>query len=162
MNLLLLIVSSCQRICPYSYSVLILSGQVNDTSHTCQANENLESPILHSLWVQDRGSFHIRWAPPHWPPIWVRRLITDVVSYYDHWPTFCTICPMQWNFCEMQWNPKKFLLKRRMRQGCILASLLFSSLIDKLNSQSLHPPKLENRHISILLYADDAVQLSQT
>ena len=53
-----------------------------------------------------------------------------------------------------------------VKQGCILAPLLFNfyinSMVTALSHPEFHPPKLANRHISLLLYADDAVLISQT
>ena len=53
-----------------------------------------------------------------------------------------------------------------VKQGCVLAPLLFNyfinDIISKLSSSDFHPPKLADRPISILLYADDALILSRT
>ncbi|KAG8133100.1 hypothetical protein E2320_010924 [Naja naja] len=53
-----------------------------------------------------------------------------------------------------------------IRQGCILAPLLFNFYIHPLVAQLIqlehHSPKLANRHIASLLYVDDILLLSGT
>uniref|UniRef100_A0A803T0U9 ribonuclease H n=1 Tax=Anolis carolinensis TaxID=28377 RepID=A0A803T0U9_ANOCA len=56
--------------------------------------------------------------------------------------------------------------EKGVKQGCTLAPLLFNfyinSMVEHLYNLDYHPPKLAERHLSILLYADDAVLLSRT
>lgn len=56
--------------------------------------------------------------------------------------------------------------QKGVKQGCILAPLLFNfyinTLVDHLSSTDVHPPRIAGRHVSILLYADDAAILSRT
>lgn len=56
--------------------------------------------------------------------------------------------------------------QRGVRQGCILAPLLFNfyinSLVEHLTKPEFHPPKIAHRHLSLLLYADDAALISRT
>lgn len=55
---------------------------------------------------------------------------------------------------------------KELKQGCISAQLLFNIYINDmaqfLYNSDFHPPWLADRHISLLLYADDAVLLSRT
>ena len=44
----------------------------------------------------------------------------------------------------------------------IRKNLYINDILEYLNSPSLHPPKLHQRHISVLVYADDAVLLART
>lgn len=55
---------------------------------------------------------------------------------------------------------------RGVRQGCILAPLLFNyyinSLVDQLTNPDNHLPKIAERRLAVLLYGDDAAILSRT
>lgn len=53
-----------------------------------------------------------------------------------------------------------------VKQGCILAPVLFNfyinDMVNCLSSPDFHAPKLADKSISVLLYADDAILLSRT
>ena len=59
-----------------------------------------------------------------------------------------------------------FRVSRGVRQGCVLAPLLFSLYIDgvvnKLQYIQAEPPRIGDTLVQVLLYADDAVLISQT
>ena len=61
---------------------------------------------------------------------------------------------------------KAIPIGKGVRQGCILAPLLFNFYVNDmphyLSNLDFHPPKLAGKHVSVLLYADDAAIISRT
>lgn len=61
---------------------------------------------------------------------------------------------------------KEIPVRRGVREGCALASVLFNyytdSLFLHLSNFTFHLPKLAHRYINLLLYGDDSVILSLT
>ena len=84
-------------------------------------------------------------------------MLNSLTSLYEHVQCTCTV---RVNGCYSDW----FDVHAGLKQGCVLFSLLFNAfvndLIDVIRSLNCGVPFAKDDSLSILLYADDIVLLS--